>query len=319
MKKIRTAVIGVGYLGTFHAEKYAHLHNAQLVAVCDDRSESAKKVAASLHCQPVSNYKTLIGQVDAVSIVVPTPLHHEIGSFFLSHGIHVLIEKPIAVTLKEADNLIKIAKKNKALLQIGHLERFNNTIKALAPLLHQPLFIESTRLSPFKLRGSDVSVILDLMIHDIDLIQSIVKSDIRDISANGAAVLTDSIDIANARITFKNGCIANVTANRVSQKTERKLRVFQHDCYIGADLHNKRLSIQRKGSKEMFPGIPEITVEEKVFDQGDALKDEIEAFLNAIHNHQSPVVTGEDGRQALETALKITKIIKKSAFYMRSV
>ena len=228
-------------------------------------------------------------------------------NFFIENGIHVLIEKPITTTIQEAEELIKLAKKNKVMIQVGHLERFNNVIKALDNYLSEPRFIESIRLAPFKLRGSDVNVVLDVMIHDIDIIQSFVKSDIRRITASGASVLTPYIDIINARIEFENGCVANVTASRISLKTERSLRIFQHDCYIGLDLDRKRLSIHRKGTKEMFPGIPEITREKHNFDKGDALKDQINAFLNAIINKVPPVVSGEDGKKALEIAIEITQ------------
>lgn len=311
MDKINTAVIGVGYLGKYHAEKYANLPNSNLVAICDIDSERRNEIANSLNVQSVTDYHSLIGMVDAVSIAVPTPLHHKVGKFFLDNGVHVLLEKPIATSLEQADDLIETAKKNKVILQIGHLERFNNVIKALDQILRNPLFIESSRLSPFKLRGTDVNVVLDLMIHDIDIIQSVVKSEIKDIRANGAPVLSPFIDIANARIEFDNGCVANVTASRVSLKLERRLRIFQHDCYIGLDLDNKKLAIHRKGKREMFPGIPEITSENQVFEKGDALKAQIISFLETIKRNGSPIVSGEDGKRALETAIRITKIVRE--------
>lgn len=311
-KTLKTAVMGVGYLGQYHAQKYALLPESELVAVVDLDLERAQEVAAQYHCQATSDYHSLIGKVDAVSIATPTPMHYAIAQFFLSHGIHVLVEKPITVTLAEADELIQLAKKNNLVLQVGHLERFNNAVKAVEPLLSNPRFIESIRLAPFKLRGADVNVILDLMIHDIDIIQSIVKSEIKEIRANGASILSPFIDIANARLEFKNGCVANVTASRVSIKTERKLRIFQHDGYISMDLDKKQLGLHRKGTDEMFPGIPNITNETHHFDKGDALKDQIEAFLMAILHNKPPVVSGEDGRKALETAIKITHIAHRT-------
>lgn len=312
MTKLRTAVIGTGYLGKFHAEKFKQLPHSKLVAVCDVDFEKCSEIAQSHQVDAVHDYRSLIGLVDAVSIAAPTALHHEIGLFFLNHGVHVLVEKPITRSITEADELIQAAKTHKVVLQVGHLERFNKVIKVVEPLLANPRFIESLRLAPFKLRGTDVNVVLDLMIHDIDIIQSIVKSKIRHIAANGASVLSSCIDIANARIEFINGCVANVTASRVSLKLERKLRIFQHDTYIGMDLDKKKISIHRKSHEEMFPGIPGIHSEEKIFEQTDALKDQIEDFLHCIIHHKKPLVSGEDGKRALATAIEITEIVHRS-------
>ena len=311
MKKVNVAVIGVGYLGKFHAQKYANAEQANLVAVCDIDLALASQLAEQHQTEAVQDYRALLGRVDAVSIVAPTQLHHEIAHFFLENGVHVLLEKPIATTLEEAEDLIQTAKKNGALLQIGHLERFNNAIRELAPAIKRPMFIESTRIAPFKIRGADVNVVLDLMIHDIDIIQSLVKSDITDIRANGAPVVSEFIDVANARIEFANGCVANVTASRVSLKHERKMRIFQDDCYASLDLNNKKLAIHRKGDKEMFPGIPAIDSKIKEFDQGDALNDEILAYLDSILHGTPLVVSGEDGKRALATAIRITKIVRE--------
>ena len=312
MAKISTAVIGVGYLGKFHAEKYLDLPHAELVAVCDSNYERCYAIAKELNVEAVVDYKSLIGLVDAVSIVVPTPLHHQVARFFLDNKVHVLVEKPIATTIEEADDLIAAAKINQVKLQVGHLERFNNAVTAVEPSILNPRFIESLRVAPFKIRGSDVNVVLDLMIHDIDIIQSIVKSEITHIAANGASVISSYIDIANARIEFANGCVANVTASRVSLKMERKLHIFQHDSYISLDLDHKKIRVHRKGAQEMFPGIPEITRDVQSFAKGDALRDQIEAFLAAIIHDKRPIVTGEDGKQALATALKITSIVRRS-------
>ncbi|QTS83716.1 Gfo/Idh/MocA family protein [Coxiella endosymbiont of Amblyomma nuttalli] len=313
MEKVRTAVIGVGYLGQYHAEKYAILPQAELVAVCDIDHEHCYPKAKELNVKAVIDYQSLLGSVDAVSVSVPTPLHHQIALFFLDNGIHVLLEKPIATTLKEADDLIIAAKKNQVILQIGHLERFNNVIKAVKPIISNPRFIESLRLAPFKLRGSDVNVVLDLMIHDIDIIQSIVKADIQDISASGASVLSAYIDIANARITFVNGCVANITASRISlKKVKRKLRIFQHDNYIAIDLNHKKIAVHRKGIQEMFPGIPEITRNVERFNKGDALLDQIAAFLHSIIHKKPPLVSGEAGKTALATALEISLIVHRA-------
>lgn len=312
MEKVRTAVIGTGYLGKYHVEKFATLPQSELVAICDINSEHTNDLSEKYAVAPTTDYRSLLGKVDAVSIATPTPTHYEIGRFFLANGVHVLMEKPVSTTVEQADSLIETAKKNQVLLQVGHLERFNNAIKSLKSLLEQPRFVDSQRLAPFKLRGSDVNVVLDLMIHDIDIILSLIKSPICDIRATGASVLTPFIDIANARLEFKNGCVASVTASRVSVLSERRLRVFQHDTHISLDLERKKCRIHRKGKGEMFPGIPNIESEKFLFEKGDPLKEEIESFLNAILNNTSPVVTGEDAKKALETAIEITRIVSQS-------
>jgi predicted dehydrogenase len=312
MNKVRTAVIGTGYLGKYHVEKYAELPNSELIAVCDVNYEQGRVIADAYDTEAIIDYKTLIGRVDAVSIVTPTDLHFDIALFFLENGVHVLVEKPITTTTDEADILINTAKTHNVLLQVGHLERFNNAVKEVRPSLSNPRFIESSRLAPFKLRGIEVSVILDLMIHDIDIIQSIVNSDIQRIAANGASVLSPFIDIANARLEFANGCVANVTASRVSRKVERKLRIFQHDGYIGMDLDAKKIWSHRKGPGEMFPGIPEIISEEHSFDKGDALKEQIISYLDCIEHNKAPIVDGVAGKKALATAIEITNIVNKS-------
>ncbi|HEX2768368.1 MAG TPA: Gfo/Idh/MocA family oxidoreductase [Geobacteraceae bacterium] len=304
-EKIRAAVVGVGYLGHFHAEKYAELANAELVAVVDLDRERAEAVAGKVGARPCTDYREILDQVDAVSIVVPTQAHYEVAKAFLEKGVHVLLEKPITTTLAEADELIRIAAAQKVVFQVGHLERFNPVVVALDGIVKQPGFIESIRIAPFKPRGTDVNVVLDLMIHDIDIIQNIVGSKVEQINSIGTPVFTEEEDIANARIRFANGCVANVTASRISLKSERKMRIFQPDAYISVDFQNKTFAVFRKGDGEMFPGVPNITKEEQSFDHADALKSEIEAFLDAVITGRPPVVSGEDGRQALETALLI--------------
>lgn len=309
MKTIKTAVIGVGYLGRFHAEKYAALPGSELIAVADADLQTAKSVAAQHGVQAVSDYRELLGRVDAVSIVVPTSLHHEVAKAFLESGAHVLVEKPITVTLEEADDLITTAAAHGRVLQVGHLERFNSAVLAVRDVLKTPLFIESSRIAPFKPRGTDVSVVLDLMIHDIDIIQSIVGAPITKIDASGAQVLSQDIDIANARLQFENGCVANITASRTSLKTERRMRIFQQDAYIAVDFGDKTLTVYRKGEGEMFPGVPEIAREETRYQTSDALKAEIEAFLDSIRHGTPPAVSGEDGKRALATALQIGHLL----------
>ena len=319
MKKIKCAVVGVGYLGRFHAEKYANLPNSKLVGICDIDAKRGNEISHKYDVVLTTDFRDLIGKVDAVSIVTPTQSHYKIAKVFLENGIHVLLEKPITNTVAEAEDLIAIAKKNKLVLQIGHLERFNTVVNALEKYIDNPRFIECIRLAPFKLRSIDVNVVLDLMIHDIDLIQYIVGSPIKKIHANGACVLSDQIDIANARIQFENHCVANVTASRVSLKQERRLRVFQPETYISLDLQHKQLAIHRKGTNEMFPGIPDIIREEQAFEQGDALRDEIIAFLNSIAMKKPPVVSGVDGKMALATAIEITDIVKKQMKLFKSL
>lgn len=309
MPKIKCAVIGVGYLGRFHAQKYKLLNNVELVGVCDLNKGVCETVANELQVPAYFDYHQLFGKVDAISIAATTSAHYAIARDCLAQGIHVLIEKPITETVVQAQELIALAEKNNVKLQVGHLERFNSARLALDAHLEKPLFIESHRLAPFNPRGADVNVILDLMIHDIDIIQTIVHSPIKHIDAQGAPVLSKSIDIANARITFENHCVANVTASRISFKTERKTRIFQANSYISIDYHNKQFAVFQKGNGEMFPGIPEITRHESIFEKGDALFEEIKAFIQCIAQDSPPLVTGEEGCAALATAEKITSLI----------
>ena len=304
---MRTAVIGVGYLGRFHAQKYAALGRSQLAAVVDISAENREHLAAELGVRAVADYRDLLGRVDAVSIATPTPQHFEIASAFLESGAHVLVEKPITTTVEDARRLIEIAARARRVLQVGHLERFNAGILALDGVLTVPRFIESHRLAPFKQRGTDVNVVLDLMIHDIDIIQDIVHAPIASLDAVGASVFSGELDIANARIRFANGCVANTTASRVSLKTERKLRIFQDDAYMSVDLQQKIVTIVRKTGGEMKPDALPVQIEERSFEQGDALKAEIESFLDCITTGKPPIVSGEDGLRALETAIRITE------------
>ncbi len=309
MPKLRTAVVGVGYLGRFHAQKYAALEQAELVAVCDTNEEAARRVAGELHTRAIDDFRTLPGEVDAVSIVVPTQKHYEVAKHFLEAGIHVLLEKPITSTLEQGRELVALAREKGVVFQIGHLERFNPAVLALSDVLERPMFIESHRIAPFNPRGADVNVVLDLMIHDIDIILDFVRSPVTEIRANGVPVLSRDTDVANARLQFANGCVANVTASRVSLKSERKMRIFQEDAYLTIDFQNKTLGVHRRGDGEMFPGIPEIDSQEMEFEQGDALLAEIRAFLDSILHGRPPVVSGEDGLRALETAFTITDIL----------
>jgi predicted dehydrogenase len=311
MEKIRAAVVGVGYLGRFHAQKYSQAAGCELVAVVDERAEARDKVSAELGVPALADHRELLGRVDAVSVVTQTPAHFPIARNFLEAGAHVLVEKPITETQEEAAQLIALAKRQRRILQVGHLERFNAAILAAEPYLTKPRFIECHRLAPYRERGTDVNVVLDLMIHDIDIVQTIVDSPIAAIDAIGTPVFSDEIDIANARITFENGCVANATASRVSLKTERKMRVFEDDAYISLDLQQKILTVIRKREGPIAAGQLPVTIEERSLEQGDALKAEIESFLASIQSGKPPVVTGEAGMRALDTAMRITEQVQR--------
>jgi predicted dehydrogenase len=305
-------VIGVGYLGRFHAQKYAQAEGCELVAVVDSRAEAREPVAAELATRPLAEHRSLLGQVDAVSVVTPTPAHFLIAREFLEAGAHVLVEKPITETPAEARELIALAARVQRILQGGHLERFNAAILAAEPYLRSPNFVECHRLAPYRERGTEVNVVLDLMIHDIDIVQTIVGAPIEAIDAIGTPVFSEAIDIANARIRFANGCIANATASRVSVKTERKLRIFEDDAYLSLDLQQKILTVIRKRSPGDAPGPLPVTIEEQSLEPGDALKAEIDSFLDCIRSGRAPVVPGEAGLVALETAMRITEQVERS-------
>jgi predicted dehydrogenase len=311
MTPVRVAVVGCGHFGRFHAQKYAALPDAELIAVADCDPEAAERLAGELGVSALTDIRALAGLVDAASVAVPTRDHESVASVLLDAGLHVLVEKPIAATVEEATRLIELAAARGCVLQVGHLERFNAAILALDDVLGEPLFIESHRLAPFKLRGTDVDVILDLMIHDIDLIQQLVGAPLKQVDAVGVPVLSSRDDIANARLHFATGCVVNVTASRVSLKSERKMRVFQRDAYISIDFQGRQASIARRGAGEMFPGVPNVAVEQRTFEDNDALRLEIEAFLGAVRGERSVAVTGADGLRALESAIRITEGMRR--------
>jgi predicted dehydrogenase len=312
MKKVRAAVIGVGYLGRFHAQKYAQLKECELLAVVDSRQEARDAVATEVGARAVADYRSLLGQVDAVSIVTPTAAHFGIARDFLTSGAHVLVEKPVTETPQQARELIQLAAKHGRILQVGHLERFNSAILGAEAHLQSPRFIECHRLAPYKERGTDVSVVLDLMIHDIDIVQTLVGSAIQSIDAIGTPVFSEDVDIANARIRFANGCVANATASRVSLKTERKMRVFSDEAYVSMDLQQKIVTVIRKRPGGAVAGQLPVVIEESNFEPGDALRAEIHSFLTCILQGKPPVVSGEAGLAALETAIQITAQVHKS-------
>lgn len=304
-EKIPVGVVGVGYAGKFHAEKYAGSAKAKLVGVADVDTNRAREVGAELGVEALGDYRALFGRVRCVSVAVPTRLHHDVAKDFLNAGIDVLVEKPMTATLEEGRGLVALARKKGLMLQVGHLERFNPAIRALEAVIKEPKFVECHRLAPFVERGTDVDVVLDLMIHDIDVIASLVRSPVERVEAVGVPVLTDKPDIANARITFANGCIANVTASRVSVKRERKIRFFQPDAYISIDYDQKRAQIYRRPAKgASWMDIRGETVEIR---EGDALADEIDSFLDSVARRVDPLVSGEAGLRALEIAAMISE------------
>ncbi|MEA1990681.1 MAG: Gfo/Idh/MocA family oxidoreductase [Thermodesulfobacteriota bacterium] len=300
---IRTAVIGVGYLGRFHAQKYAQMEGVDLVGVVDVSLERAQDVAKEVETRAYTDIQEIVGKIDAASVVVPTIHHHEVAKILFSHGIHCMLEKPISTTVEEADELISLAKAQGLILQVGHLERFNPAIKVLEAKVTHPLFIEAHRLSGFKDRATDVDVVLDLMIHDLEIILALVHSPLKEIRAVGVPVLTPKVDIANTRLIFENGCTANLTASRISLQDMRRIRVFQPGAYISADCaERKSLVVTRDLSAGPMTAIkPEFTTHEGT----DMLYDELESFVRAVQGLEKPKVTGEAGRRALKLALDI--------------
>jgi len=303
---IRVAVIGTGYLGKFHAEKLAAMDEAQLVAVVDVDEKKATDTAKRLNTKHFIDYRDIIGSVQAVSIVTPTPTHFRIAAEFLKAGVHVFVEKPMTTTVKEAEALVDLAKKNDLILQVGHIERFNPAFKAVKSRLNNPLFMEVHRLSPFTERSTEVDVILDLMIHDIDLLLSIVNSEVADFKASGAAVLTDKPDIATTRLEFKNGTVANITSSRISLKSLRKMRIFQRDSYLSIDFGERRAYAIYRGDDHDRENI---AYEELDVEDYDPLEEELRHFLNCVKHRSCPIVQGDEGLRALRLAEQISKAI----------
>jgi len=302
MNKIRVGVIGVGHLGSIHAKIYKESPNCQLVGVCDTNQESLNQVCSNLKVAGYTDYRELFKKVDAVSIAVPTSLHHQVATAFLKAGIHTLVEKPFTLTLKEADELIKTAAGNSLILQVGHIERFNSAFAATLKIIKAPKFIECHRLSSFPNRSLDVGAVLDIMIHDIDIVLGLVNSPLKRIDSVGVNILTKFEDIANARLSFKNGCVANLTASRVSEDSMRKIRIFQEDTYISLDYKNAEASVYRK------IGI-EITKTNLPIEKEQPLQKELESFINCVINKTTPLVSGKVARSALAVALEIQKQI----------
>ena len=308
MTRTRAAVVGVGYLGKFHAEKYAAHPAVELIAVVDQDRARAEAVAAGLGVDALTDVSALRGRVDCASVAVPTVHHHAVAAALLDAGIDVLLEKPMASDVAEAKALLEASIRGRRILQIGHLERFNPALRPLDGKIKEPRFIECQRLAPFTERGTDVDVVFDLMIHDLDLILSMVPSSLRAVEAVGIPVLTESVDIANARLRFANGCIANVTASRVSLKRERKLRVFQQDAYFSIDFDERRARICHR--LPVPNGSPSLHFDEIETQPGDALAAEIDAFVRAVRDRSEPPVTGWDGLRALDLAHVIRESVE---------
>jgi predicted dehydrogenase len=302
---IRVGVIGVGYLGKFHAEKYAASAKAQLVAVVDSDGARTQEIGAAVGVEALTDYRALFGRVQCVSIAVPTRFHYQVARDCIDAGLDLLVEKPLTADIDEARELVTAAAKKNLILQVGHLERFNPAIRRLEGIVKDPKFVECHRLAPFIERGTDVNVVLDLMIHDIDVIASLVRSPVVRVEAVGVPVLTDKPDIANARINFANGCIANVTASRVSLKRERKIRFFQSDAYISIDYDQRRAQIYHKPPPGA--GWLDIRAENIEIKDGDALADEIDSFLDCVGTRTEPLVGGVEALTALEIASMISR------------
>jgi predicted dehydrogenase len=313
MTALRAAVVGVGHLGRFHAEKYAALDGVDLVGVVDRDPARARAVAEALGTRVYPDHRALAGAVDCASVAVPTADHAGVGGDLLAAGIDVLIEKPLASTVAEGAALVRAAEQGGRVLQVGHLERFNPALRAAAAVITEPKFLECHRLAPFVDRGTDVDVIRDLMIHDLDVIQSFIAADVEAVEAVGVPVLTARVDIANARLRFTNGCIANVTASRVSLKRERMLRLFQADAYVAIDYDQRKVRIVRRIPSEDPAALASIAAEEHDAGQGDPLREEIAAFVAAVRARSTPLVSGRDGLRALELAERIAGSIERVA------
>ncbi|MFA6218052.1 MAG: Gfo/Idh/MocA family oxidoreductase [Candidatus Omnitrophota bacterium] len=309
MKKIKVAVVGTGYLGSIHAKLYKEIATCSLEGVCDTDKTHLDKTSSELGVPGFTDYRQLFGKIDAVSIAVPTKHHYEIARQFLLQGIHTLVEKPFTSTLPEADSLIETAQQKNLILQVGHIERFNSAFAATQKLIKEPKFIECHRLSAFPKRSLDVGVVLDIMIHDIDIILGLVSSKIKKIDSVGINVLTKFEDIANTRITFENGCVANLTASRISDEPMRKIRIFQENTYISLDYKEAKATVYKKNALM-------ITKHNLPIEKEQPLKKELESFIDCVITGKEPLVSGSTAREALAVALDIQQQIwdKKNTY-----
>lgn len=309
---LKVAVIGVGHLGEFHVQKYKSMTGVELVGVVDANVGRAEEIAGRYQTRAYKSHRDLMGAVDAVSLAVTTEKHFEVAREVLSEKVHMLIEKPITYDLSEADALIRMAEDHDLILQVGLVERFNPAVVQLDALLDRPVFVESHRMNLFTTRGLDVDVVLDLMIHDLDIILHMAPSEVKAVHAVGMPVITQKTDIANARLIFEDGTAANLTASRVSGKMLRKIRVFQPDAYFSADCGKRQLTvISLDSEKRDADNFPRVATRKEQHAKSDPLADEIASFVRAVRENSEPVVTGKDGRNALKVALKIIDEIEK--------
>ena len=313
MPKLRAAVIGAGRLGSLHAQKYAAIDDVELAYIADIDSERARKLARETGARALTDYRDLSGKVDLLTVASPSITHHEVAAAMLSAGIDVLLEKPMAASLAQAHELAELAKKHQRVFQIGHLERFNPAIVRLRSIVSGPRFVECHRLAPFTERGTDVDVILDLMVHDLDVILSLAPSDVASVEAVGVAVLTDSIDVANARIRFKSGLIANISTSRVAPRRERKIRFFQPDAYISVDYEARTVQVYRKSPAPPGSKFPIISAEQLDLSEGDPLADEIRSFVQSVRTRGIPAVSADDGLRVMELSERIRKSMAETA------
>ncbi len=304
MRKLNIGIIGIGHLGSKHLKVYDELREqVNIVGVCDIKPERTQRLASHYNVNFFENYQDLVGKIDAVNICVPTVAHHEVAKFFLQNGIHTFIEKPMTINIEQADELIVLSQKNNLKLQIGHIERFNSAFLAIKHFARNPLFIECHRLNTFPNRSLDIGVVLDLMIHDIDIVLGLTNSPIRDFHAVGVNVLTDLEDIASVRLIFENGCVCNLTASRVSDEVMRKIRIFLDDTYISLDYVKQEAFIYKKDTTRILKHALPIEREEP-------LKKELESFVECVRENKQPIVSGEEGREALKLALAISQDIQ---------
>ncbi|WP_035255743.1 Gfo/Idh/MocA family protein [Desulfatiglans anilini] len=319
-ERVRVGVIGVGHLGEYHVQKYTALPEAELVGVVDSDAGRAEEISRRYGTMCYDDLDGLLGRVDAVSLAVPTEQHHEVGRRILKAGVHVLIEKPITYDLAHAGELIALADKAGLVLQVGHVERFNPAVVEMSGMLDRPIFIESHRMNLFTTRGTDVDVVLDLMIHDLDIILHMVRAEVREVHAVGLSVITPQTDIANVRIIFDNGTVGNLTASRVSNNMLRKIRIFQPDAYISVNCAKREISrTELDREQKGADGFPQIVTRKKSFPGSDPLADQIAAFVKAVREGAAPVVSGRDGRRALQVALAIIDQIKEGCDHFKRI
>jgi predicted dehydrogenase len=312
VEKLRVGVIGVGHLGEYHVQKYKAIPRAELVGIVDTNRDRASEIEQRYSIRAYGDHHEILDKVEAVSLVVPTEIHFDIARDILSNGIHLLVEKPITYRLEDADSLLNLAEQKGLVLQVGLVERFNPAVVKMESMLKRPVFMESHRMNVFTTRGIDVDVVLDLMIHDLDIILHVIPSEVKEVHAVGMSVITEKTDIANVRMIFENGTVANLTASRVSNKILRKIRVFQPDAYLSVNCAKRELNVIRlDGELKASNGYPQITTKKIRFPDSDPLADEISSFVNVVMNGSSPVVTGRDGRRALKFALGIIEQIEK--------